>query len=170
MSKPVKGLVEAEYRKRYEGVDSACVVGLVGLNVQEQERLRRLLHAKAARLQVVKNGLVRRAFKDGPLGPLGEALNGPCALVTAQDSLVDAAKVLMEAAKAFAKLQLKQAIVDGDPQLMTIDQVSRLKSRRELIGEIAMLVSSPGRAIAGCLRSPQAKIAGCLKTLAEKAA
>lgn len=170
MSKPVKGMVEAEYRKRYDGVESACVVSLVGLNVQEQERLRRLLTAKAATLQVVKNGLARRAFKNSPLEPLGEVLDGPCALVTARDSLIDAAKTLIEASKEFAKLQLKQAIVDGDPRLMTIDEVSRLRSRGELIGEIALLVSSAGRAIAGCLQSPQSKIAGCLKAMIDKAA
>jgi len=170
MSKPIKGMVESGYRKRYEGVDSACVVGLMGLNVQEQERLRRLLRQKSARLQVLKNGLARRAFQDGPLEPLGKTLDGPCALVTSDDSLIDAAKTLVEAAREFTQLELKRAIVDGDPQLLTIEEVSRLKSRAELIGEIAMLVSSPGRAIAGCLRSPQSKIAGCLKAMVDKAA
>ena len=47
---------------------------------------------------------------------------------------------------------------------------SRMKGLSELFGEIAMLVSSPGRAIAGCVQSPAGKIAGCLKTLAERAA
>jgi len=39
-----------------------------------------------------------------------------------------------------------------------------------VIGEVLMLIGSPGRAVAGCLRSPQSKIAGCLKTIADKAA
>lgn len=170
MSKPVKAMVEAEYRARYDGIDSACVVSLMGLSVHEQEQLRGSLREKSARVQVIKNGLARRAFDGGPLEALGLALDGPCALVTSKESLIDAAKTLVEAAKKFKKLELKQAILEGEPRLLTVAEVSRLKSRAELLGDVAMLVSSPGRAIAGCLRSPQSKIAGCLKALADKAA
>ena len=83
---------------------------------------------------------------------------------------LDCALRLIDAAKEFQKLKFKKAIFDGDPSLMTVEELSKLKGKRELIGEVLMLVSSPGRAIAGCLRSPGGKIAGCLKTMAEKAA
>ena len=90
--------------------------------------------------------------------------------MTSSDSLIDAAKVLVEAAKEFSQLTLKQAMIEGDPNLVTVEEVARLRSRVELLGDVAMLVSSPGRALAGCLSSPQSKIAGCLKTLIDKAA
>lgn len=170
MSKAVKEMVAEEYRKRYDGVESMCVVGLAGLAVSEQEALRASLLQRSARMQVVKNSLARRAFRNGPLEPLGEVLSGPCALVTSDDSVIGAAKALVEACKEFKTLELKQAILEGDPELLTVEQISKFKTRVELIGEIAMLVSSPGRAIAGCLGSPQAKIAGCLKAIVEKAA
>jgi len=170
MSKPVKNMIMSELRERFDGISSACVVSLTGLSVKEQESLRKKLREKSARIHVVKNSLFRRAMEDTPLSPLGKALLGPCALVTTSESLIDVAKTLVEAARTFAKLQLKDAIIEGDPGLVSVEQASRMKGRRELIGEVAMLVSSPGRAIAGCLRSPQAKIAGCLKTLADKAA
>jgi large subunit ribosomal protein L10 len=170
MSKAVKALMVDELRRRYAGVSSVCVVDLTGLNVQAQEKLRRTLRSKSARLEVVKNSVARWAFRDGPLGPLGKALEGPCALVTAADSPIDVAKLLVEAAKELPPLKLKQAVLEGDPALLTVETMSMLRSKREILGEVLMLVSSPGRALAGCLRSPQAKIAGCLKTLAEKAA
>lgn len=170
MSKAVKAMVAQELRNRFAGIDSACVVGLVGMKVVEQEKLRGSLREKDARLQVIKNALARRAFSDGPLEPLSKVLEGPCALVTTPSSLVEVAKILVEASKEFDQLQLKHAIIEGAPELVTIDQLSKMKSRLELIGEIAMLVSSPGRSIAGCLAGPQSKIAGCLKALAEKAA
>jgi large subunit ribosomal protein L10 len=166
MSKPTKALVTNELRDRYAGLESACVVELTGMNVQQQEKLRRMLRKKSARLEVVKNSLIRRALEGGPLEPLGRALDGPCALVTSRESLVEVAKSLLEAAKEFKKLKLKQAIVDGDPSLVSIESVSRRKTRAQLLGEVAMLISSPGRALAGCLRGPQARIAGCLKALA----
>jgi large subunit ribosomal protein L10 len=84
--------------------------------------------------------------------------------------MVEVAKLLVEAVKEFARLKLKRAVVEGDAGLLTIEEVSKLKSRGEVVGEVLMLISSPGRALAGCLRSPQSKIAGCLKVIADKAA
>jgi len=170
MSKAVKALMTEQLRERYAGMSSACVVELTGLNVQAQEKLRRNLRGKSARLEVVKNSLARRAFQGGPLDPLGEALAGPCAVVTSSGSLIDVAKLLVEAAKEFKKLKLKQGVLDGDPMLLSVEAIAKMRGRLEILGELAMLLSSPGRALAGCLQSPQAKIAGCLKAIAEKAA
>ncbi|MFH1108330.1 MAG: 50S ribosomal protein L10 [Planctomycetota bacterium] len=170
MSKAVKALMTEQLRERYAGMSSACVVELTGLDVQAQEKLRRNLRGKSARLEVVKNSLARRAFRGGPLDPLGAALTGPCAVVTSSGSLIDVAKLLVEAAKEFKKLKLKQGVLDGDPMLLSVEAISRMRGRLEILGELAMLLSSPGRAVAGCLQSPQAKIAGCLKAMIDKAA
>ncbi len=83
---------------------------------------------------------------------------------------MDIAKVLVDCAKEFEALTLKEAIIEGDPSLATVVAVSKMKGKRELLGDVAMLVSSPGRSIAGCLSSPQSRIAGCLKAIVEKAA
>ena len=157
-------------RKTYEGVDSACVVDLTGLNVQEQERIRAVLREKSARLQVVRNSLAKQAFEDTSLEPLGRSLEGPCALVTGSASLIDTAKVLVKAAEEFEQLKLKQALVDGDPELLTVEQLSKMKGRGELLGDLAWLMASPARALAGCLGSPQSRIVGCLKTMIDRAA
>lgn len=169
MSKPVKSMVTEELRSRYLGVRSACVIDMTGMNVQEQQGLRAVLRSRNGRVQVVKNSLARRAFSDGALAPLGDVLDGPCALVTGSDSGIDLAKALVEAAREFTKLKLKEAILDGDPDVMTVEELSKMKGQRELVGEIAMLLSSPGRAVAGCLTSPQSKIAGCLKAMIDRA-
>ena len=170
MSKAVKAMVAADLADRYAGVDSACVVDLTGLNVVAQEDLRARLRGKSARLEVVKNSLARRAFSGGALEPLGVALEGPCAVVTSSESLIDAAKVLVEAAKEYEPLGLKQAIFDGDDELLSVAELARMKSVTEMLGEVAMLISSPGRSVAGCLSAPQGKIAGCLQAMIDKAA
>jgi len=170
MSKPIKALMTQQLKDRYQGLDSGCVVELTGLDVQTQEKLRRELREKSARLEVVRNSLARHALTGGPLAPLGDSMVGPCALVTSRGSLIEIAKYLVATAKEFTKLKLKNAVLDGDPSLLTVEAVSRMRTKNELLGEVALLVSSPGRAIAGCMRSPQSKIAGCLKTISEKAA
>lgn len=170
MSKPVKAMITAALRKTYDGVDSVCVVDIAGLDMKAQESIRSALGGHSARLQVVKNSMAKQAFKDTALEPIGDALQGPCAIVAGGESIIEAAKTLVAAAKEFKSLTLKQAIVEGDPELITVVEVAKLKGRLELLGEVAMLVSSPGRAIAGCISSPQSKIAGCLKAIVEKAA
>jgi large subunit ribosomal protein L10 len=168
MSKPIKSMVMNELKQRYAGVDSACVVDMTGLNVQAQEKLRKSLRGKSARVQVVKNSMARRAFDGGPLAPLGKSLEGPCVLITSSQSLIEIAKSLIDAAREYKQLKLKKAIIEGDPNLLSIEELSRMRGRLELLGEVAMLIASPGRAIAGCLRGPQSKIAGCLKAMADK--
>ena len=126
------------------------------------------MRAHGARVQVVKNSLARRAFADGPLGPLGEVLEGPCALVVSQESIIDAAKALIELAKEHGALTLKQALVDGDPTVLSVADVARMRSRSEVLGELVLLITSPARRLAGCLAGPQAKLAGCLKAIADK--
>ena len=170
MSKLVKELMRADLKKRFDGIENACVVDLAGMTVKLTEKLRVSLSEKSARMQVVKNGLARRAFEGGPLERLGSSLAGPCALVTTTEGIIDVAKTLVEAAKEFPELTLKQAIFDGDDDLITVEDLSKMKTRTELLGDVAMMTASPGRSVAGCIQSPQAKIAGCAKALADKAA
>ena len=76
MGKPVKDLITIELRKRFEGVEDACVVDISGMSVFEQEALRTALREKSARLRVIKNSMARRAWKDTVLEPLGLSLTG----------------------------------------------------------------------------------------------
>jgi len=170
MSKALKELITSDLRSRYAGFDEACVVDVTRLDVVSVVAFRRDLRARDMRVEVVKNSLARRAFEDTALAPLARSLEGPCALVTGSDSIVDVAKVLVDARKQFNLLELKTAIVEGDAEVLTVEALSKMKSRHELIAEISGLIASPCRSIAGCLQAPAGKIAGCLKAMAEKAA
>lgn len=169
MSKPVKDIVTNEIAARYKGVDSACVVDLTGLDSIKTHKLRGGLRQKGIELHVVKNRLARRAFASGALAPLGKSLVGPCALATGGQSIVDVAKELVKWAKDLRTIGLKKAIVEGDPDLVDVEVVATWKGRPELQGEAAMLASSPGRRLAGCVGGPAGRIAGCVKAIVEKA-
>lgn len=169
MSKPVKDLLTQEYQSRYGDLDSACVVSVIGLDAIATNLFRGELGKRNMRLQVVKNSLARRAFSDGALSPLGNALDGPCALVTGGESAIEIAKALVELQKAYPKIELKYGIVGGEPEVLSVDQIAKMRSRVEMLGEVAMLIASPGRRLAGCLAGPGGRIAGCLKAMADKA-
>lgn len=168
MSKAVKQLVSDMYTEEFGRIRDACVVDVTRLDVNSVVRLRAGFRSRGVRFRVVKNSLARRALKGTALEPIGDALAGPCCLVTGGDSIIEVAKALVDAAREFDKLELKHGIIDGDPNLVPVIALAKMKGRREVLGEIAMLISSPGRALAGCLRSPAGRIAGCLKTLAER--
>ncbi len=170
MSKPVKDLITETIRAQYEGIGDVCVVDLTGLDVDGTQRLRRDLRGKSMRMQVVKNSLARRAFAGGPLEPIAQALSGPCALVVGGDSIIEVAKTLVHWAKELGHINVKEAMLDGDPKLITVAQLSEMKGRDELRGELAGLIGSPGRALAGCIGGPAGRIAGCLKTRADREA
>lgn len=169
MSKPVKDVITHEYQSRYGELDSACVVNVIGLDAISTNRLRNDLKAKKIRLHVVRNSLARRALAEQPLAPLTKALTGPCALVTGGDSVMDVAKVLVAIQKTYPKLELKVGIVGGEPEVYAVEQIAKMKTRMETLGEVAMMIASPGRRLAGCVASPGGKIAGCVKAVVEKA-
>ena len=169
MSKPLKDLITNELGKAYEGVDSACVVDLTGLDAVSTHTLRGALRDKGIQLRVVKNRLARRAFTDGPLAPLGASLDGPCALAVGGESIVDVAKELVRWGREFPVITLKKAIIEGEPELADVVDLAKWKNRTETQGEIVMLALSPARRLAGCLAGPGGRIAGCLKAIAEKA-
>lgn len=168
MSKPVKDLVTQEYQQRFGAAEGACVVSVIGLDAISTNKLRGELRSKRIELKVVKNSLARRAFADGPLAPLAPALTGPCALVTGGESVIDLAKTLVELKKTYPKIELRQGVLKGDSELISLDRLAQMKSKRELMGDIAMLLLTPGRKLAGAIASPAGKIAGCVKTLIEK--
>jgi large subunit ribosomal protein L10 len=168
MSKPVKDLVTKEYKQLFAGADGACVVSVIGLDAISTNKLRGELRNKKITLKVVKNSLAKRAFEGGPLAPLGAALSGPCALVTGGGSVIDVAKTLVELKKTYPKIELRQGVLGGEVEVMGLEMLAKLKSKAELAGEVAMLIISPGRKIAGCIGSPAGKIAGCIKALADK--
>jgi len=168
MSRKAKQLVTEEYKQQYEGLDTVCVIDLTGLDGVSVHKLRGELRQKGARLNVVKNSLARRAFDGSALDPLGKALTGPCALVTGGESVVDIAKELARLARELGAIKLKFAMMDGDPDLVPVADIAKMKSLAELRGEVIMLVLSPWRRLAGQITSPWSRVAGCLEAVAAK--
>ncbi|HPD29995.1 MAG TPA: 50S ribosomal protein L10 [Phycisphaerae bacterium] len=168
MSKATKDLITCEYAGRYANLANACVVSVIGLDAISTNKLRGELRSMKISLHVVKNSLARRALADGPLAPLASALEGPCALVVGGESIIDVAKALVELKKKYPAIELKKGILEGDPDLLDIERLSQMKSRGDLLAEIAMLIASPGRRLAGCIRGPGGRLAGCFKAIADK--
>ena len=168
MSKPVKELMTSEIRTQYEGIDSACVIDISGLDAMNTNIMRGELKKQSIQMHVVKNSMARRALAGSALEPLAKSLAGPCALVYGEPAITDIAKELAKWAKDHKTITLRTGIIEGDPDLLDVKEMSQMKGRTELVGEIGMLVSSPGSNLAAQLGSSAGKIAGCLKAMIEK--
>ena len=168
MSKPVKDLMTDAIRAQYEGIDSVCVIDISGLDAINTNLMRGELKKQNIRMQIVKNSIARRALAGSVLEPLAKSLSGPCALVYGEPAITDIAKELAKWAKDHKTIKLKTGIMEGDPDLLDVKALSLMKGRTELVGEIGMLVSSPGSNLAAQLGGPAGKIAGCLKAMIEE--
>ncbi|MFH1416827.1 MAG: 50S ribosomal protein L10 [Planctomycetota bacterium] len=167
MSRAIKGLVEDDLRRQYADLTSVMVVSVHGLTGNDVNELRGELRAKDIEVHVVKNRAAKRVLAGTALEPISPLLRGPCAFVTGGPSPPDTAKELVRLAKDFPAFELRSGLIDGEPELYSIEELSKRKSKTELHGEIVMLAISPARRIAGCL-NVGGKIAGCIKAIAEK--
>jgi large subunit ribosomal protein L10 len=170
MSKPVKQLLTRELAERYQAVNNAIWVELVGVDGITTNEFRRVLRGRNMRLEVVKTSLFQAACKDGPLAALAAALRGPVALVTGGESAIDAAKLLDEwLPKLQTKLRLRGAVLEGEYlDESRVKELSKMPTKHDLQARIALLIVTPGGLVAGATLAPGRNLAGCLKAFIEK--
>jgi len=169
MSKPVKDLMTNELKDRYGEVDSALVVNPIHLTAVETNQLRRDLRAKQIRMEVVKNSLAKRAFVGTKLEGACELLDGPAALVTGADSVIDAGRAIVDWTRKLTRLEMRGAVVEG--QVLNAHQaleLAKMPTRPELQGQLVSLMQSPGSQVVSAITGPAGRIAGCIKALIEK--
>lgn len=169
MSKPVKDLMTAELASRYADLDNALWIELTGVDGLTTTELRRDLHSKKIRLEVVRNAIFRRAVTGKKLEPLARLLEGPAALLTGGESIIQVAKVAEEWQPKIKTLKLKAAVLDGELiSGKAIEGLSKMPTKRDLQGKVVGAALSPGANLVAALKGPGAAIAGILKSLIEK--
>jgi large subunit ribosomal protein L10 len=169
MSKLVKDLITKELRSRYGNVDSALWIEMLGVNGNATNALRRELHARHIRLEITKTLLLRRAVAGTQFAKLADALEGPAALVTGGDSLVDTAKAIEEWLPKLKGMRVRGALLEGQylDQAAAI-QLSRMPTKRDLQARLAGIILAPGANLAAAILSGRSRVAGCLKSIIEK--
>ena len=130
-----------------------------------------LKSAGAAKLQVVKNTLLKKAFEtnDTDFSKLYDVLVGNTSIMQA-DEPNSAAKVIREFRKKNQKPILKAAYLEeslyiGDENLSAL---ADLKSKNELIGDIITLLQSPAKNVIASLQSGGNKLSAIVKALQER--
>src|SRR3954467_9049830 len=153
MSKRVKSLVERDLGNRLRDVDAVAVISPRGINAIKNNNIRRKLREQGLRMTVVKNTLVKRATAKSKIVGFEKLLDGPSAVIYGKGSMSAVARMLMEEKKADQKIELRGIFFDGEIYIgeKGVEQVSKLPTREEAIGQIVALLLSPGKNLAGAI-------------------
>jgi large subunit ribosomal protein L10 len=152
--RPEKVAVIDDVKGRVDVAPAAVVTEYRGMTVAEISDLRRKLRAAGADYKVLKNTLVRRAIEGTPSEPMSAYLEGPTAIAFVQGDVSAVAKVLRDFSKATPTLVLKGGVLDGkaiSPD--DLKALAELPSREVLLAQLAGLIASPMRTMAGLLKA-----------------
>jgi large subunit ribosomal protein L10 len=175
VSKVVKQMEMDALRQAFGGVRDMVVLSVSGLDCQADHRLRMAMRKKSVRMQVVKNSLTRRVFKD-----LGFAVGddspywvGPTLLAWGGESPGELSRAVRDELKnpkaqaVYEKtVKIKGGIVEGRP--VPFETMTKIPTRVEAIAGVLAAILGPAGAIAGCLTGPVSQVASQVQQLAER--
>lgn len=159
-------------KEAFESTSYFYITDSSTLDVATINKFRRLCFEKGVTFKVAKNTLVKKALEqlDEDYTEIYDALSGPTSIMFASASNVPA-KVLKDFRKGSEKPTLKAAYIDTDVFVGDdkIEELSKLKSKEELIADIIALLQGPMSNVMGSLNSGKNTIGGLLKALEERA-
>ncbi|MDP6118705.1 MAG: 50S ribosomal protein L10 [Planctomycetota bacterium] len=142
----LKTLLRSQLKDEFEPVEHGIFVDYRGLTVMESDALRGDLVKKALKMQVIRNRIAKRALIDAAGVDLTEILKGPIAVIYGNDDPVEAAKIVLDVARANDKVEVRGGFADGkalnDKQ---VDELSRLPTRDQLLAQILGAIQSPAQ-------------------------
>lgn len=173
MTKEEKIQLVQELKTQFEQYPNFLVTDTEGMNVAKVNELRRAAFKANIPLRVVKNTLIIKALDglEGDYSDTYSSLKRQSAVFFANESnFKDVAQLILDFRKKDEKPALKVACIEstafhGDGQLTVL---TKLKSKKDLVGEVIGLLQSPISNVMGALNSGGATLHGVLKTLSEK--
>ncbi len=170
MSKPVKELIIADYRRRFDDVENALLIDIRGIDANENNVFRIDLARKDIRVTVIKNTLAKKAFAGTRLEVLSHALVGPSAVAYGAESVVNVARELVEWARKIENLELKAAVLDGElfEGKAGVERLSRYPTRDEAQGQMVQLLLTPGGEIVSLVAAPGGEVLAIVEAMIEK--
>ncbi|MEO1055190.1 MAG: 50S ribosomal protein L10 [Bacteroidota bacterium] len=174
MTKEEKQAVVANLTEQLNDNQTFYITDASGLTVEQTNAFRRLCFEKGIEYKVAKNTLIEKALEnlEGDFSDIKSVLNGFSGILFSGEVGNLPAKVLLDYRKnnelekpLFKAASINAEFYFGDEML---NELSKLKSKDELLGEIITLLQSPAKNVVSALQSGQSKLAGIVKTLSER--
>lgn len=133
----------------FQGSPHAILINYLGINVADDDRLRRELREANLTYRVVKNTLAIRAADGTGLATVKDSFKGGTAVALSKDDPVTLAKVLSKWVKEKPMLSFKAAVVEGKAiDVKDIETLSTMPSKEELISKMMFLINSGAQRLA----------------------
>lgn len=174
MTKEEKQSLVLELVEQFKQYPNFLITDTGGMNVAKVGSLRRRAFSANIPIRVVKNSLIKKALDqlEDDYSSIYPVLKEQSAIFFATESnFKDAAQLIKDfRSKTDTKPSLKVACIEASPFIGDdqIDVLIKLKSKKDLIGEIIGLLQSPISNVMGGLSSGGNILHGLLKTLGEK--
>lgn len=172
MNKTNKILQVENLKEQLKTATSVVLIDYTGLTVKAQQDLKKRLAEVGAKMEVVKNTLLKLAGKEA--GTPDEVitdtvLSGPVAIVVTQGDPIAPLQVLSKFAKEFEIPNLKVGIVEGklqDKDALTI--LSTLPGKDVLFAQVTGAIGAPLYGLVGTLQGNLQKLVYILKEASGK--
>lgn len=144
-------------KEKFSQYSNFYITNTESLTVAQVSKLRRVCFEKNVEMKVAKNTLIKKALESldaEKYAPIYEALHGVTALMFSESPKEPA--VIISSFRTESKSEkpvLKAAMIDtdvfmGDNQLVNL---TKIKTKNELIGEVIGLLQSPARRVISAL-------------------
>lgn len=165
-----KQFIGQEYVTRLNQSPFFMVVDYRGLTVGHFTELRKRLARTGSQIHVVKNSIFRVAVKEAGLADLGATLAGQLAVVTGQQDVSAAAKIVKTFQAEFDKPKLKFGYLNSQ-RLETQDlmALADLPSLEVLRARILGVLQAPAAKLVAVINTPGSQLARIIKAKSEKA-
>ena len=159
-----------QLKEKLERAVSLVLADYRGLTANEMVELREKFTKQGLEYRVVKDTLARIASAEAGIEGLAEMIAGPIAVALGYEDPALPFRLSEECRKKYAPLyELRGGVFEG--VLVPETEVKRfasLPSREELLAKLAMLLSSPMRALAVMLKAKIRELAVVLAEVAKK--
>lgn len=162
--RPEKANIVKDLKDQLNASPFLLVADYTGLKVDQFAELRTRLAAVGSQCHVVKNTMLKIAATELGLPDLSSSLAGQTAIVTGEQDICAAAKVVKVFAAEFKKPSVKVGILDN--ALLTADQVqimADLPPLPDMRAQLLGLLNTPAGRLVRTLNEPGASLARVLK-------
>jgi len=140
-----------------------------GLNVVSINELRRKLREADVEYKVAKNSFLIRASEDTDVALIKDNFKGPVAIAVSYNDPVAPAKILMEFAKDFEKLEIKAGVMDGKAlDLNAIKALAALPSQEVLLSMLLSVLNGVPTSFVTALSNIPKKLLNVLQAIKEQ--
>jgi len=169
MGKELKKLIVEELAGRYTKMNRCVVVNMSRISSLASDEIRRRLRAHQIDVKVVKNSLMAQAFKRIGLEKLVGLLEGPCAVVTGGEDVVELAKKVTELANQNRNIVIRGGYGEGQVLgSLDVRRFAGIPPRPVLIAGFLSASLGPVRGFAGILGGFTRRFVTVLDAVAKK--